>query len=601
MPEEQALLEMLPEAANAVEELPKSIRDAMLLEVSPEIIREELETSMRKLVVELTVPTVRRTTNLEQLVRQLHADVQRATIAANALDHLRHRVDDKFQRIDAFVEEMRHFDAERRSDHLSSTETMARLSNELDALRYRLEQKDSTVHSLQRTADRILRELGQVQDGGDVTRKHVDARLQETSRLLNSSTAELEVKVLVLESKHHQLCDKVWSEETALAKAREEFMKIQALVGTLGTEVTQIKKDSATVEHLTSVQTDVINKIAHNSQTVEHLKESHGVVVESIKEQFKIATDTVASNTAETLINARDAYKAELDSAAALRDEIVSFMHTTKSSMQHLEMEVKRSQEEASGAVGRLTDDMAGLKARRRESTEVVVQERTGCSDDVRLEHLSGVLWTLIQSERAAAALDLQDDIDRTKLSLMGYREVKKEGKERRVEAGRRRQGSASPSPVEIPVVSVDPRCHSCSGQAQAVLAGFKMACLEYAPGPVNFAHKTYSRNSLQDIRQRLLEQACEQLQKGPNPIKNDKIDKNDKDLRVHTASTTATIPAGCLFESQSRASSCGRPCTVDSVDRVGFIDRVGTANSSASCPSVRMPPLPARPVYSGR
>ena len=87
-------------------------------------------------------------------------------------------------------------------------------------------------------------------------------------------------EVLVLESKHHQLW---WSEETALAKAREEFMKIQALVGTLGTVVTQIKKDSATVEHLTSVQTDVINKIAHNSQTVEHLKESHGVV-ESIKD-----------------------------------------------------------------------------------------------------------------------------------------------------------------------------------------------------------------------------------------------------------------------------------------------------------------------------
>merc|ERR1711981_1269582 len=65
-------------------------------------------------------------------------------------------------------------------------------------------------------------------------------------------------------------------------------------------------------------------------------------------------------------------------------------------------------------------------------------------------------------------------------------------------------------------VISVDNRCLRCSGQAQHVLSGFKMACLQYAPGPVSYAKKLYKREELLDLRQKLLEQAQEQLQQGP-------------------------------------------------------------------------------------
>ena len=39
------------------------------------------------------------------------------------------------------------------------------------------------------------------------------------------------------------------------------------------------------------------------------------------------------------------------------------------------------------------------------------------------LEHISAVLATVLESERQAAALDIQDNIDRTNISLMGYKE----------------------------------------------------------------------------------------------------------------------------------------------------------------------------------
>merc|ERR1719263_1755053 len=41
------------------------------------------------------------------------------------------------------------------------------------------------------------------------------------------------------------------------------------------------------------------------------------------------------------------------------------------------------------------------------------------------LEHISSVIWMLVQSDRAASALDQQDDSDRGRVALMGYREPK--------------------------------------------------------------------------------------------------------------------------------------------------------------------------------
>ena len=37
------------------------------------------------------------------------------------------------------------------------------------------------------------------------------------------------------------------------------------------------------------------------------------------------------------------------------------------------------------------------------------------------MEHLTGVLTVLLESERVASALEAQDDVDRRKVALMGY------------------------------------------------------------------------------------------------------------------------------------------------------------------------------------
>lgn len=71
------------------------------------------------------------------------------------------------------------------------------------------------------------------------------------------------------------------------------------------------------------------------------------------------------------------------------------------------------------------------------------------------------------------------------------------------------------------PVMSVDQRCISCSGQTATVLAGFKIACLQYMPQPVEFQGSMHDRASLLNRRNELLSHAYGALHSGPDCLEN--------------------------------------------------------------------------------
>merc|ERR1712187_1022339 len=121
----------------------------------------------------------------------------------------------------------------------------------------------------------------------------------------------------------------------------------------------------------------------------------------------------------------------------------------------------------------------------------------------------------------------MQDDHDRKNIALFGYKSAEAKdnkpacslpdlshdranGGSHSARGPRKRTASANnmtPSmnfnaAAEAPVLSLDRRCLSCSGSSGTVLAGFKLACLTYAPTQIEFEKATYSRSEL--ISQRL-------------------------------------------------------------------------------------------------
>eukprot|EP00913_Durusdinium_trenchii_P034028 g31851.t1 len=193
----------------------------------------------------------------------------------------------------------------------------------------------------------------------------------------------------------------------------------------------------------------------------------------------------------------------------------------------------------------------------------------------------------MVQCERAASALDLQDDQDRAKIALMGYKE---ETSEKTRGGGRtRRSRASSPQPAEQAdgqtVINVDERCLSCCGKAQTVLSGGasggstetehrqRPICVhgeKENPSRKGEMRKTYNRSDLLGVREKMLLQVHESLEHGP--VSFDRAD-------IFGQTNAAPISSGAI---------------VDSLTREERLDsRSSLAGSRARSSPLTMPPIP--------
>jgi hypothetical protein len=469
-----------------------------------------------------------------ELRNELH---ERTSIIAES-HQIALKVEEQVVSVEGFREEMSKWEHERHAVQAHIAETISSVKQDLDNFRYSLERKDASIHSMQRTMDRLVGELSKMQEGSEGLRQHVELRLGQSGKILNGAKTDLECKLIALETKHNRLSDDLWGEETGLARATANITKTNDLVMALSEEMKRMQHDKANVTQLEAVQDDVNELTGDAKNQVTMLKQTVDTMVNDVKAHFKTATNTVAAHNASMLSEVRASYQEELSHAAALRSEVMQFMQETTQNVSRLENIVDTSHDQTSEMVKKVGEDVGELnRCRKRDNSDFNLTGQTmkeqiskvsSSSEAVAkcLEHLGSVLTILLKSERVASALAQQENIDRTKVALMGYRDKKgqearpattsKVSKRPSVRKSSGQQDSSELSDSGEAVISVDNRCLSCSGQAQHVLSGFKMACLQYAPGPVTFSKKLYKREELLDLRQRLLEQAQDQLYQGP-------------------------------------------------------------------------------------
>ena len=63
---------------------------------------------------------------------------------------------------------------------------------------------------------------------------------------------------------------------------------------------------------------------------------------------------------------------------------------------------------------------------------------------------------------------------------------------------------------VHLPV-KIDNHCLGCSLEKYrpAISEAFKMACVQYKPGPVSFLGNNYDRKSLVNLKRNMIEEVC--------------------------------------------------------------------------------------------
>jgi len=515
-----------------------------------EVELAELETRLRSYTLELLQPTIRKTTTIEGWVEDVRTDLTKTRSTMSELQLMGCKVESQMIVVESFRQEMSTWNKERFDGQAQVAESISFMKQDINNCRYALEREDASIHSLQRTTDRVVGELQKVQEGSDRLRIYVDNKLGQNSKLLNAAKTDLEVKFIALETRHNRLSDELWGEATGLTKVTRDLQNTDEAVAFISNELRRMESEKADVSQLEGVQEEVNSLIRESNANVSTLKNTVDGMMTDVKEHFRTATNTVAAHSATMLSEVRSSYQAELDRCSTLRSDMMTFMDTTKFQIKHLEESVTKSTDQTEEQMGKAQndiDEITKLRRRDRNNAELehkMLQERIAGGHDSAggvaksLEHLSSIIWMMLQSERAASAMGMQDDTDRANVALVGYRDGNGRGTPSTAAPTPRPQSrggassrcsplpsmgkapSRAASPRDSgggnPVISVDQRCLSCSGQAQTVLAGFKMACLQYAPGPVSFAKKTYQRGDLSELRQKLLDQANEALISGP-------------------------------------------------------------------------------------
>ncbi|CAE8600080.1 unnamed protein product, partial [Polarella glacialis] len=358
-------------------------------------------------------------------------------------------------------------------------------------------------------------------------------------------------------------------------------------VNTMTADLHLMRHDKASISQLQAIQEEVNTFTNEANANVNTLKQTVDRMMNDLKEHFRTATNTVAAHNAAMLQEVRSAYQDELKEVHTIRAVVTDFMTREKQDRTRIEDSLCQSQVQTEQLVQQVTmevEEVGRQRRRDRNTSEVEIKQLQhalenvqGSSEEVAssLEHLSGVIWTIVQCERAASALDQQDNDDRGKVALMGYK----------AEGGKDKAAAKMPA---APIMSVDQRCLSCSGKANTVLAGFKMACLQYTPGPVHFARKFYNRNDLLDLRGKLLLQAHDSLQNGPVSFhKTDYFES--KPAGIPSGGNVADLLAAAKSPSPplAKAEDSERPRSRNSTPRLGS-------------PHV-MPPLPARTLHASR
>jgi len=324
------------------------------------------------------------------------------------------------------------------------------------------------------------------------------------------------------------------------------------------------------------------------NSAVATMRQTVGNVVNDVREHFRTASQTISAHNATFITEVRSQYQVELANAAGLRQEVLNFMQQVERNIQDQDARVAETAAKASALAAEAREEVEELNRRRkRDKTSSdnelkALKKRLGGvfdnSDAVLkgIEHLYDVITMMLEGEFIGSSLEIQDTTDKKKIALMGVKDdetmlarsyqtepqrprpecrastapggPKPGGRPAAATLQSSRPGYGNPQePVmskrnQEPVVRVNQKCLSCSGQAPLVLSAFKMACLQYAPSPVPYEGNQHDRTDLLQRRHALLQRCRSNLNAGPSSQANaparDNVDELD-------ASGNASVRAG--------------------------------------------------------
>jgi hypothetical protein len=437
---------------------------------------------------------------------------------------------------------MAEWDKERRTHEQTSGDRLSLQEIEIDALRRALKKGEGDSNSVNRTLKGLGDGLAACRQEAQQLRNYVVEKTDNNRDKVAKLRDEFEQRTTLVENQQHQLQDRQASTDSFVHQMSEKVAATCKRVHEAHENIADIWRSKASVGNLEETQKDLAEFMRQIGMTVSSLHTQLYTLVEDVKSHFQEASAVVAVTTSRELDALRQQHKQELQRMDVVMEDVKSFVSSSTNEQKGIRAEVVHVHDDANQNIDRLQKSVEDFEKRRivgdNNAAVELAQLRKNIADIQAVMQNQKEMSTvrgdtmdlLVESQLLSALCELQDDNDRRNISLYGFKGADG-GKEKSEKSGvlpdvhhggsqsarGQRKKAAGPNAGCSAsgmgqVLSLDKRCLSCSGSQETVLAGFKLACLSYAPSQIEIEHATYSRSELINQRVDMLKHAKDQL-----------------------------------------------------------------------------------------
>eukprot|EP00811_Abedinium_folium_P024911 NODE_3505_length_2026_cov_7.953660.p1 GENE.NODE_3505_length_2026_cov_7.953660~~NODE_3505_length_2026_cov_7.953660.p1 ORF type:complete len:575 (-),score=100.36 NODE_3505_length_2026_cov_7.953660:181-1905(-) len=508
----------------------------------------EIESRLRQHCLELLEPTVGRQLTQERILKEVRISLECHVEEMSGVKHVEGLVQQCLVSMDGFRVELAEWDQACRSQEHRVGIRLSGQETDIQHLRQLLNTKSADWSAFRRTLKGLGEEIGTARQEVSELRRYCCERADQNRDKIVKLRADFEKRMTATETDIEHLRD--YSTRTSAVSTQRMDTNVEN-----ATAIVNLQRSKASVECVEEQQRQADGFTRHMAVQLTSLKERFETLVDDLKQHFVTSSEVIGASTGQQMDEFRAKAAEELDRSNAARAEMRDFVTHQRLLQGRLEGEVGETYTRVTASISELhmsLQDAIKVQVADRKSIDVeLTQLRTMLREvEAAMQRQSNihsarkdVLDVLLETQLLSVALDRQDEVDKRSIALFGIKDpAKTQGasyapdkahqlpdlanpRSSASRAPRKRQGdcSASGGPSMVsPVVSIDKRCLSCSGSAATQLAGFKMACLQYTPTPVEYGQEVYVRSELINLQLDLLKQAKEQVQclEQPGPAK---------------------------------------------------------------------------------
>eukprot|EP00742_Colponemidia_sp_Colp-10_P011075 GILJ01012253.1.p1 GENE.GILJ01012253.1~~GILJ01012253.1.p1 ORF type:complete len:745 (-),score=100.87 GILJ01012253.1:49-1950(-) len=443
---------------------------------------------------------------------------------------------------DNFLRELSKYDLQHKASQATLASQLDNMKSDLDMFRSNLDRKQLAVQACERNVDRLAQDFRSNEDTYKITKEVYETQLGQLGKDVHEIRAATMNRAAGLDEKVHILENMCWQGVKRQAEIEIKNDKVEATHRQFTEQLKQMEAIKATKEDVQVVSKEIAAMTYDFASKNVNWESKFMDMQQAVKEQLGSVATAMATQSGEFITNMRREYEEELRMASNVRKQVMEFFTTVSEKMNSLESQVKSLRVETEEMVQNVQSEIAVVNTRRKKDKASLDISSTSTSEKVshlshHVDHISKamgnvamVLVGLLEDAQAHLCMDAQEEHDRQSMHLLAYKVGDPAAHAVRAQtsplSARVPSKSSSPEPIQ-PVLSVDKRCVSCSGQTATVMQAFKLACLHYTSTPVVYRSKTFTRPELVASRQTLLSSMWQAV-KGSSPWK-----ENPQSLQV--------------------------------------------------------------------